>query len=55
MSTGKTGLSHDIYLLVVEGHLRKVLWVALCNCIYLQGGLAFIWQGMVLKEKKKIL
>lgn len=27
---------HDVYPLLFEGHLRKVLWVFLCNCIYQQ-------------------
>jgi hypothetical protein len=35
-------LSHEIFLLLLEGHLRKVLQGFVCNHIHPKAGLAFL-------------
>jgi hypothetical protein len=37
MFRGKNGLSQEIFLLLIEGHLRIVLWGFQSNSIYHQG------------------
>jgi hypothetical protein len=39
---GKNRFPVKIFLLSLEGHLRKVIWVLLCSSIYFQAALAFL-------------
>jgi hypothetical protein len=41
MFTGMNGLTHEIFLLLFEGHLWEILWDSLCNCSYPKAALAF--------------